>query len=70
MRQYHNIIKQWQKATGDFFAKLCQECEIKPENEQDKVVGGLSRDNMDFDVHPRGECIYKYVGLYYLYWRS
>ena len=60
MRQYH-IIKQWQKATGDFFAKLCQECEIKPENEQDKVVGGLSRDNMDFDVHPRGECIYKYV---------
>ena len=43
---------QWQAATGDFFAKLCQACE---ETTPPSSAGGLSRTNMDFDVHPRGE---------------
>ena len=50
---------QWQAATGDFFAKLCQECETKQPDEDEKKdgggFGGLSRSNMDFNVHPRGE---------------
>lgn len=43
---------QWQAATGDFFAKLCQACE---ETTTSSSAKGLSRTNMDFDVHPRGE---------------
>ena len=47
---------QWQVATGAFFAKLCQTCETESTEEGEGVgVGGLSRANMDFDVHPRGE---------------
>ena len=49
---------QWQAATGDFFAKLCQECETKQPDENEKKdggFGGLSRSNMDFNVNPRGE---------------
>mmetsp|Transcript_14708 Transcript_14708/g.31952 ORF Transcript_14708/g.31952 Transcript_14708/m.31952 type:complete len:713 (+) Transcript_14708:123-2261(+) len=42
----------WQAATADFFAKLCVECEEKPTTEKN-VGTGLSRDNMDFNVHPR-----------------
>jgi len=44
-------------ATGAFFAKLCQTCETESTEEEGKGVGvgGLSRANMDFDVHPRGE---------------
>ena len=57
-------IYQWQAATGDFFAKLCQECETKQPNDEDEKkdggggFGGLSRSNMDFNVHPRGEYVY------------
>jgi len=41
----------WARATGDWFAKLCQECD---ETTMDRGVG-LSRSNMDFDVHPRDD---------------
>jgi putative endopeptidase len=46
----------WAAATGDFFAKLCQECETTD------VDGNksLSRDNMDFAVHPRDN-FYQYT---------
>jgi putative endopeptidase len=37
----------WSAATGDFFAKLCQECDAKPQEGH-----GLSRSNMDFSVSP------------------
>ena len=47
-----NMNIQWQAATGDFFAKLCQACE---ETTTSSSAKGLSRTNMDFDVHPRGE---------------
>eukprot|EP00536_Pseudo-nitzschia_multiseries_P000679 jgi/Psemu1/300261/fgenesh1_kg.8_\ len=41
----------WAAATGDFFARLCQECEENPVVERDV---GLSRSNMDFDgTHAR-----------------
>ena len=39
----------WAAATGDMFAKICQECEESPET----TGKGLSRKNMDFDVHPK-----------------
>lgn len=35
----------WARATGDWFAKLCQECD---ETTMDRGVG-LSRSNVDFD---------------------
>ena len=35
----------WAAATGDFFARLCQECD---ETTADSGAG-LSRSNMDFD---------------------
>jgi len=41
----------WAAATGDFFAKLCQECD---ETAEKKDIG-LSRSNMDFDVHPKDD---------------
>lgn len=44
----------WGRATGDFFAKLCVECEEK--EPEDK---GLSRSNMDFEVSP-SENFYNY----------
>lgn len=37
----------WSRATGDFFAKLCETCEEK--EPEDK---GLSRSNMDFEQKP------------------
>jgi putative endopeptidase len=40
----------WATATGDFFARICQECE-----ETSTVEKGLSRSNMDFSVHPRND---------------
>lgn len=49
-----NINEQWQAATGDFFAKLCQACEETTPSSS-SYIGGLSRANMDFDVHPRGK---------------
>lgn len=45
----------WAAATGDFFAKLCQECDAKPEEGV-----GLSRSNMDFSVSP-AENFYQYA---------
>mmetsp|Transcript_23519 Transcript_23519/g.65278 ORF Transcript_23519/g.65278 Transcript_23519/m.65278 type:complete len:725 (-) Transcript_23519:130-2304(-) len=42
----------WAAATGEFFARLCQECEENPVGEKDF---GLSRSNMDFDVHPKDD---------------
>jgi putative endopeptidase len=38
----------WAAATGDFFAKLCTECESQETQGQ-----ALSRSNMDFDIHPK-----------------
>ncbi|KAL3941577.1 MAG: hypothetical protein SGBAC_004079 [Bacillariaceae sp.] len=38
----------WAAATGDFFARICQECE-------DTSPKGLSRGNMDFSVHPKDD---------------
>lgn len=38
----------WSRATGDFFAKLCETCEEK-QPEENK---GLSRSNMDFEQKP------------------
>ncbi len=45
----------WAAATGDFFAKLCMECEV-----QQTPGTGVSRSNMDFDVHPK-ENFYLYA---------
>ena len=65
---------QWQAATGDFFAKLCQECETKqPDEDETKDgggFGGLSRSNMDFNVHPRGEQydIHIHVNIHAIYY--
>jgi len=41
----------WAAATGDFFARLCQECDETTV----ESGAGLSRSNMDFDVHPRDD---------------
>jgi putative endopeptidase len=38
----------WAAATGDFFAKFCQVCET-----EEPQGNGLSRSNMDFDIHPK-----------------
>lgn len=40
----------WAAATGDFFARICQECE-----DDGSSPRGLSRSNMDFDVHPKDD---------------
>jgi putative endopeptidase len=40
----------WAAATGAFFARLCQECE-----DESAPPRGLSRVNMDFDVHPKDD---------------
>jgi putative endopeptidase len=45
----------WAVATGDFFAKLCAECE-----DRETPGVGLSRSNMDFDIHPKDN-FYKYA---------
>lgn len=63
VNRYFAII-QWQAATGDFFAKLCAECEEKPAAEKN-AGAGLSRENMDFDVHPKGECIILFICINY-----
>ena len=43
-------------ATGDFFAKFCTDCE----EQQPQHGKGLSRSNMDFDIHPKDN-FYKYA---------
>jgi putative endopeptidase len=40
----------WGAATGDFFAKFCTDCE---ETQSEGEGKGLSRSNMNFDVHPK-----------------
>lgn len=45
----------WAAATSDLFAKLCQECEVKPEEGK-----GLSRSNMDFETSPKDN-FYEYA---------
>lgn len=46
----------WAAATGDFFAKLCQDCnESSGSSTLENKGVGLSRSNMDFDVHPRDD---------------
>jgi hypothetical protein len=42
--------RKWQDATGAFFCQICDE--TRPAEGE---AGGISRSNMDFDVHPRGE---------------
>jgi predicted metalloendopeptidase len=45
----------WSRATGDFFAKLCVECDDDKGTNKDKtapVEFGLSRQNMDLSVSP------------------
>jgi putative endopeptidase len=48
----------WAAATGDMFAKICQECETTTTSEEDGK--GLDRSNMDFEVHPK-ENFYQYA---------
>lgn len=45
----------WSRATGDFFAKLCERCE-----EKEPEGTGLSRSNMDFEVPP-SENFFRYA---------
>lgn len=45
----------WSRATGDFFAKLCVECDDDDGKDKDAAKAaqfGLSRDNMDLTVKP------------------
>mmetsp|Transcript_10889 Transcript_10889/g.22253 ORF Transcript_10889/g.22253 Transcript_10889/m.22253 type:complete len:558 (-) Transcript_10889:788-2461(-) len=50
----------WSAATGEFFTKLCQECEAKStDGSKEKRNSGLSRSNMDFD-RPPGQNFYLY----------
>ena len=44
-----SLDPQWQAATGDFFAKLCETCET----DESSKGRGLDRSNMDFDVKPK-----------------